>query len=180
MPSSAVTAEQNDIIRELVGQFSQKQIYAHRTAVTKEKQEGRSGRRAEGFQKFIAAKETTTLKLWKKSRKGWLGNPPFHKRVLEESNLKRCVVPGKILDTSVFLGFQEAPVLLFSADGDTLPQFRPSIHKLRDHMSDLNKQIVVFHGLTITTEEMRQIETMVLLGVEALILNGPSSSAINQ
>ena len=47
-------------------------------------------------------------------------------------------------------------------------------------MSDLNKQIVVFHGLTITTEEMRQIETMVLLGVEALILNGPSSSAINQ
>ena len=105
---------------------------------------------------------------------------PFHKRVLEESNLKRCVVPGKILDTSVFLGFQEAPVLLFSADGDTLPQFRPSIHKLRDHMSDLNKQIVVFHGLTITTEEMRQIETMVLLGVEALILNGPSSPAINQ
>jgi len=39
MPSSAVTAEQNDIIRELVGQFSQKQIYAHRTAVTNKKEE---------------------------------------------------------------------------------------------------------------------------------------------
>ena len=47
-------------------------------------------------------------------------------------------------------------------------------------MSDLNEQIVVFHGLTITAEEMLQIETMILLGVEALIFNGPSSPAINQ
>jgi len=89
--------------------------------VTKEKQEVRSGRRAEDFQEFTAAKETTTLKLWKKSRKGWLGNPPFHKGVLEESNLKRCVVPGKILDMRVLPRFQEAPVFLFAADGDTLP-----------------------------------------------------------
>ena len=71
-------------------------------------------------------------------------------------------------------------MLLFTADGDTLPQFRPGIHKLRDYMSDLNEQIVVFHSLTIPAEEMLQIETMVLLGVEALILNGPSSPAINQ
>ena len=47
-------------------------------------------------------------------------------------------------------------------------------------MSDLNEQIVVFHSLTIPTEEMLQVETMILLGVEALILNGPSSPAINQ
>jgi ABC-type sugar transport system substrate-binding protein len=80
----------------------------------------------------------------------------------------------------VFPGFQETPVLLFTADGDTLPQFRPGIQQLRDHMSDLNEQIVVFHGLTITAEEMLQIETMILLGVEALIFNGPSSPAINQ
>ena len=45
-------------------------------------------------------------------------------------------------------------MLLFTADGDTLPQFRPGIQQLRDHMSDLNEQIVVFHGLTITAEEM--------------------------
>ena len=50
-------------------------------------------------------------------------------------------------------------MLLFTADGDTLPQFRPGIQQLRDHMSDLNEQIVVFHGLTITAEEMLQIET---------------------
>ena len=148
--------------------------------MTKEKQEVRSGRRAEDFQEFTAAKETTTLKLWKQSRKGCFGNPPFHKRVLEESNLKRCVVPGKILDTSVFPGVQESPVLLFTADGDTLPQFRPGIQQLRDHMADLNEQIVVFHSLTIPAKEMLQVETMVLLGVEALILNGPSSPAINQ
>jgi len=150
------------------------------SAVTKEKREVRSGKRAEDFQEFTVTKETTTLKLWKKSRKGCFGNPPFRKRVLEEPNLKRCVVPGKILDTRVFPGFQEAPVLLFTADGDTLPQFRPGIHKLRDYMSDLNEQIVVFHSLTIPAEEMLQIETMILLGVEALILNGPSSPAINQ
>ena len=71
-------------------------------------------------------------------------------------------------------------MLLFTADGDTLPQFRPGIHKLRDHMSDLNEQIVVFHSLTIPAEELLQVETMVLLGVETLILNGPSSPAINQ
>ena len=150
------------------------------TAVTKEKREGRSGKRAEDFHKFTVTKETTTLKLRKKSKKGCFGNPPFRKRVLEESNLKRCVVPGKILDTRVFPGFQEAPVLLFTADGDTLPQFRPGIQQLRDHMSDLNEQIVVFHSLTIPAEELLQVETMVLLGVETLILNGPSSPAINQ
>ena len=148
--------------------------------MTKEKREGRRGKRAEDFQEFTVAKETTTLKLWRQSRKGCFGNPPFHKRVLEESNLKRCVVPGKILYTRVFPGFQKAPVLLFTADGDTLPQFRPSIQQLRDHMSDLNEQIMVFHSLTIPAEEVLQIETMVLLGVEALILNGPSSPAINQ
>ena len=71
-------------------------------------------------------------------------------------------------------------MLLFTADGDTLPQFRPGIQQLRDHMAELNKQIVVFHCLTIPAEEMLQIETMVLLGVETLILNGPSSPAINQ
>ena len=53
-------------------------------------------------------------------------------------------------------------MLLFTADGDTIPQFRPGIHKLRDHMSDLNEQIVVFHSLTILAEEMLQIETMIL------------------
>ena len=40
------------------------------SAVTKGKREGRSGKRAEGFQEFTVAKETTTLKLWKKSGKG--------------------------------------------------------------------------------------------------------------
>lgn len=71
-------------------------------------------------------------------------------------------------------------MFLLMADGDTLPQFRPGIQQLRDHMADLNKQIVVFHGLTIPAEEILQIETMVLLCVEALFFNSPSSSAINQ
>ena len=47
-------------------------------------------------------------------------------------------------------------------------------------MADLNEQIVVFHSLTIPAEEMLQIDTMILLGVETLIFNGPSSPAINQ
>ena len=74
-----------------------------RLSSDEKKREGRSGRRAEDFQEFTAAKETTTLKLWKKSRKGWLGNLPFHKSVLEESNLKRCMVPGKIGNVTIVL-----------------------------------------------------------------------------
>jgi len=37
---------------------------------TEGKREGRSGGRAEDLQEFTATKETTILKLWKKSRKG--------------------------------------------------------------------------------------------------------------
>ena len=116
----------------------------------------------------------------KKNEKGEAVNERRISRNLQLQKKRQLSNSGKILDTRVFPGFQEVPVFLFTADGDTLPQFRPGIHKLRDHMADLNEQIVVFHSLTIPAEEMLQIDTMILLGVETLIFNGPSSPAINQ
>ena len=71
-------------------------------------------------------------------------------------------------------------MLLFTADGDILPKYRPGVQQLRDHMTDLDEKIMIFHGLAVTAEKMLQIETMVLLRIETLILNGPSSPAINQ
>ena len=44
--------------------------------MTKEKREGRSGKRAEGFQEFTVTKETTTLKLWKRAEKDVLAIHP--------------------------------------------------------------------------------------------------------
>ena len=80
----------------------------------------------------------------------------------------------------MFPGFQKAPVFLLMSDGDILPEYRPGVQQLRDHMTDLDEKIMIFHGLAVTAEKMLQIETMILLRIETLILNGPSSSAINQ
>lgn len=80
----------------------------------------------------------------------------------------------------MFPGFQKAPVFLLMSDGDILPEYRPGVQQLRDHMTDLDEKIMIFHGLAVTAEKMLQIETMVLLRIETLILNGPSSSAISQ
>lgn len=71
-------------------------------------------------------------------------------------------------------------MLLLSADGKIHPKHFPGIQELRDHMSDLNEQIVIFHGLTIVAEKMFEKKAMILLGIKAVILNGPSSSAIDQ
>lgn len=80
----------------------------------------------------------------------------------------------------MFPGFQKAPVFLLMSDGDILPEYRPGVQQLRDHMTDLDEKIMIFHGLAVTAEKMLQIETMILLRIETLILNGPSSSAISQ
>ena len=45
MPDSAVTAMQNDIIRELVGQFPQKQIHADRITIGHDQEAGSTGQR---------------------------------------------------------------------------------------------------------------------------------------
>ncbi len=71
-------------------------------------------------------------------------------------------------------------MFLFPADGEIDPKLFPGIQELRDHMTDLNEQIVVFHGLTIPAEKMFQEKAVILLGMKPLILNGPSSSAIDQ
>ena len=80
----------------------------------------------------------------------------------------------------MFPGFQKAPVFLLMAHGDILPKYRPGVQQLRDHMTDLDEKIMIFHGLAVTAEKMLQIKSMVLLGIEALIFNRPSSSAISQ
>ena len=46
------------------------------------KREGGSGKRAEDFQEFTVTKETTTLKLRKKSKKGCFGNLPYYNRFM--------------------------------------------------------------------------------------------------
>ena len=71
-------------------------------------------------------------------------------------------------------------MFLLPADRKLLPKLFPDIKELRDHMGHLNEQIVVFHGLTIPAEKMFEEKSMILLGVKALVLNGPSSSAIHQ
>ena len=45
MPDSASTAKQNDIVRELVGQFPQKQIHAYRITIGHDQEAGFTGQR---------------------------------------------------------------------------------------------------------------------------------------
>ena len=45
MPSSAVATEQNNIVRELVGQFLQKKIHAHRITMGHDKEAGCTSQR---------------------------------------------------------------------------------------------------------------------------------------
>ena len=71
-------------------------------------------------------------------------------------------------------------MFLLPADRDLLPKLFPGIEELGNHMSHLNEQIVVFHGLPIPAEKMFQEKTVILLGVKPLVLNGPPSSAIHQ
>ena len=47
-------------------------------------------------------------------------------------------------------------------------------------MGNLNEEIMVLHRLSISAEKMFQEKAVILLGVKAVILNGPSSSAIDQ
>ena len=71
-------------------------------------------------------------------------------------------------------------MFLLLTDGKILPKLFPGIQELGNHMSHLNEQIVVLHGLSIPAEKMFEEKAVILLGIKAIILNGPSSSAIGQ
>ena len=71
-------------------------------------------------------------------------------------------------------------MFLLPTEWKLLPKLFPGVEELRNHMGDLNEQIMIFHSLTVMAKKMFQEKAVILLGVKAVILNGPSSSAIEQ
>ena len=106
--------------------------------------------------------------------------PSFGKKELEEADLKWGLFPRKLRERNLFPGFQKSFMFLLPADGKLFPKLFPSIEELGNHMGNLNEQIMVLHGLPIPAEKMLEEKAMILLGIEAIILNSPSSSAIDQ
>ena len=71
-------------------------------------------------------------------------------------------------------------MFLLTADRKLFPKLFSSIQELGNHMGNLNEQIMVLHRLPIPAEKMFEEKAVILLGIKAIILNGPSSSAIGQ
>ena len=104
----------------------------------------------------------------------------FRQKKLKEADLKRSIFLGKMMEKNLFPGIQKPFVFLLTADGKIDPKLFPGIKKLGNHMGNLNEQIMVLQRLPIPAEKMFKEKAVILLGIKAIILNGPSSSAIGQ
>ena len=99
---------------------------------------------------------------------------------LKEADLKRRIIAGKKMEKKLFPGIQKSFVFLLTADGKIDPKLIPGIQELGNHMGNLNEEIMVFHCLPIPAEKMFEEKAVIVLGIKTVILNGPSSSAVDQ
>ena len=143
---------------------------------------GREGGGIEGgFPKNSRRKRNDIGEKEQESKKKTERKPPsFRKEELKKTDLKWGFFPRKSRERNLFPGFQKSFMFLLPADGELFPKLFPGIQELGNHMSHLNEQIVVFHSLPITAEEMLQEKAVILLGIKSVVLNGPSSSGVNQ
>ena len=105
--------------------------------------------------------------------------PLFHRK-RSKSKKNEFETECQRQEKSLLPRIQESSMFLLTADRKIDPKIFPGIVELRNHMSNLNEQIMIFHSLTIPAEKMFEKKAVILLGINAIILNGPSSSAIGQ